>query len=242
MKNNLTVWKKGIKDGVPISLGYMAVSFTFGILAKKSGLTVMEAVLMSATNYTSAGQFAALSLIAGSASYLEMALAQLIINLRYSLMSCSLSQKIEGRTPLIHRLLIACGISDEMFGVSSCVEGRLNPFYHYGLMTAAMPGWVLGTFLGVASGSILPDRIISAFSIALYGMFLAVILPPARQNKILAKLILLSMAASSIFAITPMLKEISSGMKIIILTIVIAGIAAFFFPVQEDAFKEVADD
>ena len=217
----------------PIALGYMAVSFTFGIIAKQSGLNPFEAVFMSITNFTSAGQFAGLTLIAASATFLEIAFTQLIINSRYFLMSAALSQKIEQNTSLLHRLIMAAGISDEVFGLSMSVKERLNPYYTYGIISMAMPGWALGR-LGVISGNILPEKMISALSIALYGMLLAVIIPPAKGNKILTALIFISMVASLLFAILPFLNTISSGVKIILLTIIIAGIAAILFPVKEE--------
>ena len=234
MNSNRTNWQAGMRDGLPICLGYLAVSFTFGIAAKNAGLSPFAATLMSATNLTSAGQFAALSLIAASASYYEMAVTQLVINLRYCLMSCALSQKLESNTPFFHRFIMAFGISDEIFGVSVSVPGSLSPFYTYGLMTVAVPGWALGTLLGILLGSILPARLLSAFSIALYGMFIAVIIPPAKSNKILAGIILLSMLASGFFALVPLLNSISSGFKIILLTLLIAGGAAWLFPVQQE--------
>lgn len=234
MKNNLKYWKSGIKDGIPISLGYFAVSFTFGILAKKTGLTPSQAVFMSATNYTSAGQFAALGLIGSSASYIEMAVAQIIINLRYFLMSCSLSQKIDSEESNFHRFVVAFGITDEIYGVSVCKEDKLHPFYNYGLMSIAMPGWALGTLTGILSGSILPERIISSLSIALYAMFIALIIPPAKGNKILSGIILISIFMSLFFACIPEFSQISLGFKIIILTLLIAGTAAYLFPVKGD--------
>lgn len=236
--NSIQAWKSGVKDGIPICLGYIAVSFTFGIMAKKAGLTAFEAVLMSATNITSAGQFAALGLIASSAPYIEMAVAQLIINLRYCLMSFSLSQKFDSGKSFLHRFLVAIGITDEIFGVSVCREGKLNPFYNYGLMSVAVPGWAFGTFLGVLSGNILPARVVSALSVALYGMFIAVIVPPSKGNKVLTGLILISMALSFVFGLVPFLSFVSPGFKIILLTLLIAGCAAFFFPIKEEGSHE----
>jgi predicted branched-subunit amino acid permease len=235
MSSNTTFWKKGVKDGIPIALGYFAVSFTFGIVAKNAGLTSFQAVFMSATNLTSAGQFGALSLIGTSAPYIEMALTQLIINLRYCLMSCSLSQKLNAGSFFPHRFLVAFGVTDEIFGVSVCSEGKLNPFYNYGLMSVSIPGWVLGTFCGVVSGGILPGRIISDLSIALYAMFIAVIVPPAKGNRLLMGIILTSMMMSLLFAKISILNQISQGFKIIILTVLIAGTAALLFPVKEAA-------
>lgn len=138
----------GLIHGIPIGLGYLAVSFTFGIMAVSSGLSVFQSVLISLTNLTSAGQFAGLGIITAGSSYLEMAAVQLVINLRYCLMSCSLSQKLDHKMPLFHRFLMAYGVTDEIFGVSVCHPGTLSPFYSYGLMSAAVPGWTLGTLLG----------------------------------------------------------------------------------------------
>lgn len=234
MKTNVAAWKNGIKTGIPIALGYFAVSFSFGILCKQAGLNPFEAVLMSATNLTSAGQFAGLSMIAAMATVIEIAIAQLIINSRYLLMSFSLSQKISADTPIYHRLLMSYGITDEIFGVSIAQPGKLNPYFMYGVMTVAVPGWALGTLFGVISGNIFPARITSALSIALYGMLLAVIIPPAKQHKVVAGVIVISMLLSSIFAMIPALQTISSAVKIILISVVVAGCAAFFFPLKEE--------
>ena len=227
----------GIKDGIPICLGYIAVSFTFGIMTGNAGLSVFEAVLISASNVTSAGQFAGLNLIIASASYMEMAITQLIINLRYCLMSCALSQKFSSKTPFFHRFFVAFGVTDEIFAISALREGNLSPYYSYGAMSVAIPGWVLGTFLGIVSGNLLPARIVSALSVALYGMFIAIIVPPAKENKVLAGIILVSMAMSTLFTYAPVLSNISSGFRIIILTILIASVAAYFFPITEEDSK-----
>lgn len=233
MKQNFASWKAGLRDGMPVCLGYLAVSFTFGIAAKNAGLTPFTATLMSGLNLTSAGQFAALGLIASSASYYEIAFTQLIINLRYSLMSCALSQKLSPTTPFFHRFLMAFGISDEIFALSAAVPGRLSPFYTYGLMSVAIPGWTLGTLMGILLGSVLPPRLLSAFSVALYGMFIAVIIPPAKHSKVIRWVVILSMAASGLFSLVPLLRQISSGFKIILLTLIIAGGAAALFPIHE---------
>lgn len=231
----MEIWKRGFRDGIPIFLGYLAVSFSFGIVARGSGLSVFQAVLMSSTNFTSAGQFAALDVISSAAPYLELALVQLIINLRYCLMSCVISQKVDPSLGLRHRLIMSFGLSDEIFGVSSSVEGKLSPYYTFGAMSAGLPGWVLGTFLGALSGTALPARALSALGVALFSMFLALILPNARQNKIIFGIVTASMLLSFVFSVTPGLKMISSGFKIIILSIVIAGASAFLFPIKEDA-------
>lgn len=188
---------------------------------------------MSATNLTSAGQFAGLTMMASAATFFEIAIAQLIINSRYLLMSFALSQKIDPSTSISKRLIMAYGVTDEVFGVSIAAPGKLNPYYTFGVMSLAVPGWVLGTLLGVISGNILPPRLVSALSIALYGMLIAIIIPPAKENKTILGLIIVSMFLSFLFAILPMLQWISAGVKIIVLTILIAGIAAFLFPIKE---------
>lgn len=235
--SKIQYFKKGVKDGIPIFLGYLAVSFTFGIAAKNAGLSALEAVLMSATNLTSAGQFAALDIVAGALSYVEMAFTQLIINLRYCLMSSALSQKISQKMPFWHRFIMSFGVTDEIFGLSVNVKGKISPFYSYGIMSVAIPGWTFGTLLGIISGSLLPARVISALSVALYGMFIAVIIPPSRKSKIIAGIVIISMTLSFAFTKLPLLKEISSGFRIIILTIAIAGVAAYLFPVKDTENK-----
>ena len=232
--SNPTWFRRGLKDGLPIALGYLAVSFSLGIAAKNAGMTAWQTTLMSLTNNTSAGEFAALSVIGAGAPYLEMAVTQLIINLRYLLMSAALSQKLDPGLPLIHRLLVGFEVTDEVFGVSIAVDGRLNPYYAYGMMCMAIPGWALGSCLGVVMGNALPARIVSALSLALYAMFLAIIVPPARKSRVLAGVILVAMAASLACSLLPVLRGISSGMRIIVLTVVIAGAAAYFFPIKED--------
>ncbi len=233
--NNFTLFKRGFKNGIPIFLGYLAVSFTFGIAARNGGLSSFQAILISATNLTSAGQFAALGVIAASSGYIEMALTQLVINLRYCLMSSSLSQRFDPKMKSYHRYFISFGVTDEIFGVSSAyVHQNVPPAYCYGLIAASWPGWVGGTALGCISGDILPPSVLSALGVALYGMFIAIIVPPAKNNKVLLGVVVISMLASLGFAVTPLLKEISSGFRVIILTLVIASIAAYFFPIKDE--------
>ena len=228
----------GFKDGIPICLGYIAVSFTFGIMAKKVGISIFDAVLISLTNVTSAGQFAGLSLIASTASYIEMAITQLIINLRYCLMSFSLSQKLEKGVSNGHRLAVAFGVTDEIFGVSASQEGRISPWYNYGVMCVAIPGWTLGTLAGAVSGSLLPDFLVSALSVAIYGMFLAVIIQPAKKNRAVLGVVIGAMAVSTLFAVVPVLNKVSTGFEIIITTLLVAGLAAHFCPVEEKETEE----
>lgn len=237
-KENKHFYIKGIKNGMPICLGYLAVSFTLGITAKNAGMTAWQAMLASLTVNASAGQYAGFTVIAAGGSYLEMAIMELVANARYLLMSCSLSQKFDPKTGLFHRMLVGLDVTDEIFGVAVSVDGKLNPFYNYGMMTVAIPGWSLGTFFGVVMGNILPGGIVSALSVGLYGMFIAIIIPPARKNRILTALITISMAASFLFSKLPVFASISSGIKTIILTVAIAGIAAVLFPVKEEDTHE----
>lgn len=227
-------FQRGLKDGVPIGLGYFAVSFTFGIMAVGAGLRTGDAVLISLTNLTSAGQFAGIGIIAAGGSYWEMALTQLIINLRYCLMSFSLAQKLERGVPQWHRYVVAFGVTDEIFGVSAVQKGRLSPWYNYGAMCVAIPGWTLGTLAGAVSGNLLPAFLVSALSVAIYGMFLAVIIPPAKTNRAVLLVVIAAMAVSSLFAAVPFLKQVSSGFVIIITTILVAGAATWLFPVKEE--------
>ena len=226
-------FRKGMKDGVPIALGYFAVSFTFGMMAVAGGLSIWQAVLISLTNLTSAGQFAGLDIIFAGGSMWEMAMTQLIINLRYCLMSFSLSQKLRRDEPWGHRYAVAFGVTDEIFGVSASKTGKVSAFYNYGVMSVAIPGWTLGTLLGAISGSILPAFIMSALGVAIYGMFLAIIIPPSKKSRPVLGVVVASMAVSTVFAVTPVLKQVSSGFMIIITTLLVAGLAAYFCPVEE---------
>ncbi|MBQ9766701.1 MAG: AzlC family ABC transporter permease [Lachnospiraceae bacterium] len=235
---------KGMRHGVPIGLGYFAVAFTLGITAKNVGLTPIQSALMSFTMHASAGEFAVMTVIAAGSGYLEMAITQLVINLRYLLMSCALSQKVSEKLWYPHRFFVSYFITDEIFGISSTVDGYLNPWYTYGAASVASPGWVLGTFLGAVVGNILPANVASAMNVALYGMFLAIIIPPARKNKVIAVIVVASMVASTLLtfladAIADVI-TLSSGMRILILTVLIAGIAAYVHPVEEK--EENADE
>ena len=234
MEPNRICFRNGMKDGMPIALGYFAVAFTLGITARNAGLTALQAVVASLTNNASAGEYAAFALIAAGAGYLEVAVMTLISNARYLLMSCALSQKLRPDTPLRHRLVLAYDITDEIFGISVARPGYLNPWYTYGAMSVAIPGWALGTGLGVVMGNILPLRLVSALSVGLYGMFLAIIIPPARHSRVIAGLVAISFAASFLANRWSALAGVSSGVKTIVLTVVIALAAAILFPVKEE--------
>ena len=236
MTDRLIWYKKGFKDGIPIGLGYFAVAFTLGIMAEKSGLSPLQAMLTAALTNASAGGFAGFELIGASAPYWQMALMQLVVNARYLLMSCALSQKFSPDTSILHRSIVAFDVTDEVFGISIAQKGYLNPFYNYGAMSVAIPGWAFGTFLGVIMGDILPLRLVSALSVGLYGMFLAIIIPPAKQNKVVAGCIITAFILSFAFSVLPILKTVPSGMRVIILTVSISLLAAVLFPVKEEEY------
>ena len=229
---------KGLRDGIPIMLGYFAVSIALGISARNAGMTAPQATLASALIMASAGQYIGFTLIAASASYLEVMVMEAIANARYLLMSCALSQKLQPELPLRHRLLMGLWITDEIFGLSVSVEGRLNPYYVYGMAAVATPGWVLGTLMGVVLGNVLPTRVVSALSVGLFGMFMSIFVPPARKDRVIAALVVISFAASYAFNALAWFDSISSGMKIIILTVVISLGAALLFPVEGEGEHE----
>ena len=227
-------YKRGLRDGVPIGLGYFAVGFTLGITAREAGITAFQMGLMSLMMNASAGQYAVITVIAGNSGYLAMILTQLVINIRYLLMSTALSQKISPDTSMAKRMLMANYVTDEVFGIAVSVKGTLNPFYNYGAASVASPSWALGTVLGVLVGNILPLSMVSALSVALYGMFLAVVIPASKEDKAVALVVLASMAGSLAFSYLPLLRDISGGTRIIILTIVIAAAAAVIRPVPPE--------
>ena len=232
---NIKWFKKGAAAGIPICLGYFAVSFALGIAAKNVGMNGLQAFAMSAGMVASAGEFAAIGLLETGAGVLETVMTCIIVNLRYFLMSCAMTQKLSPDMKGIHRLGIAYCMTDEIFGLSVAVPERLNPFYTYGITLVSVAGWCAGTVLGVVAGNILPVWAVNALSVSLYGMFLAIIIPPAKKERFIGLLVLVSMAASFCFSILPGIKEISSGFRIIILTVAIAGIAAWVHPVREAA-------
>lgn len=225
---------RGMRQGIPVGLGYFVVSFTIGIAARKADLTPVQAAVMSFTNNTSAGQFASFALIASGAPYLEMAISQAVINLRYCLMSCALSQKLDKELPFYHRLFVAFGVTDEIFGLSISQKGKLDPWYTYGVMSVAIPGWSLGTLAGVLSTGVLPQTFLNAMNMALYGMFIAIFMPAAREDKKLLPIIAAAMTSSALVHMAPLFDFISSGMKIIVLTLAISGAAAVLMPVPEE--------
>lgn len=230
-----SAFSKGIKAGIPIALGYLAVSFTFGVTAVSYGLSVWQSVLISLTNVTSAGQFAGIGIIAASGSYAELILTEFIINLRYSLMSFSLSQKLSRKESPLLRYAVAFGVTDEIFAVSAAEQGYVSAFFNFGAMAVAIPGWVLGTLGGAILGNLLPAFIVSALSVAIYAMFIAIIIPPAKHSRPILLAIIGAMALSCCFRYIPVLAKVSSGFAIIITTVTVASAAAILAPVKEES-------
>lgn len=228
----------GLKRGFPIALGYIPVSFTFGLMAVSGGLPVWLAVFISMSNLTSAGQFAGTNLILLGASYFEITITTFIINIRYMLMSLSLSQKIDSKITLFERSLFAFGITDETFAVASMEEGKLSFSYLIGLITTPFLGWSFGTLLGALICSSLPTSISEAMGIALYGMFIAIIVPPSKKSRAVFTIVLLSTVITCVLKYIPVFHFISSGFRIIIATILGASIGAFLFPIDDDLDKK----
>ena len=228
------VFLSGMRDGLPIGLGYFAVAFSLGIAAKDAGLSAFQGFLASLLTNASAGEHVVFNLIRVSAPYIEVALITLITNARYLLMGCALSQKFLPETPIIHRLIVGFDITDEIFGITIAREGYLNPYYTYGAMLTSIPFWSTGTALGILMGNLLPLRVVSALSVALFGMFIAIIIPPCIKDKVIACLVPISFALSALFAYTPFFSALSEGNRTIILTVAISAVAALFFPVKEE--------
>ena len=237
---NRQAFLREMKAGVPIALGYFAVSFSLGIAAKSVGLTPFQGFLASLLNSASAGEYALFSLIGAGASLIELFFVTLVANGRYLLMSCALGQKFSEDTPLIHRIGVGFYITDEIFSLSVTTPGKLNPFLNYGAIAVAVPAWSVGTALGVIAGNILPASLVSALSVALYGMFIACFLPPAKQNRILLCAIPCCFFLSYIAFRMPVIGDLSEGTRAVILTVVIATILAVAFPLKDEA--EEADE
>ena len=228
----------GLKDGAPIALGYFSVSFSFGILALGGGLTVFQAALTSLTNVTSAGQFAGLQIIIAGGTLLEMAVTQLIINLRYALMSLSLSQKLSERVTFWQRLIIAFANTDEIFAVAMAHGRELSFSYMAGLQILPVIGWTAGTAVGAAAGSMLPEAVNSALSVALYGMFIAVVIPEAEKVRSVLATAALALLMSCVIYYLPVFSGISAGVSIIICTVAASAAGAVLFPLHEEGGTE----
>lgn len=223
---------KGAVHGIPIALGYLSVSFGFGIKAVRLGLSIAEAVAISMTNLTSAGQAEGVEIIAAGGTLIEMALVQLVINIRYSLMGLSLSQKLDPSFTTPHRLLASFGITDEIFAVASAQPSKITPPYMYGLILAGFTGWTLGTFLGAAAGSILPEAVSNAMGIMIYGMFIAIVIPAAKKCRSVMIVALIAAALGIVFKY--LLPFVSVGFAVIICAAAAASAGALLFPVNDD--------
>ena len=228
----------GMRDGFPIALGYFAVAFSLGIAARHAGFTPMQGFWASLLNNASAGEYAAFTLIAAKATYWEVAVITLIANARYLLMSCALAQRFAPGTPFWHRLVIGYDVTDELFGITIARPGHLNPYYTYGAILLAAPGWAVGTALGIMAGNALPLRVVSALSVALYGMFLAIIIPQARDDLRYLRVIVIAVVLSCCFRYMPVFDQVSSGFAIIICAVVASAIGAVLYPIDEEGGEE----
>lgn len=225
-------FSKGIRNGLPICFGYLSVAFAFGIFAIGQGLTLPETLLISATNLTSAGQLAGVPIIAAGGTLIELAVSQLVINLRYALMSVSLSQKLGPSVRMADRFLIAFGNTDEVFAVASSQQGSVGRKYLYGLILTPYIGWTLGTFLGAVAGNLLPEVVIAALGLAIYAMFIAIVLPKAKKHRATAVCLLLAVSLSCAFYYIPGLKEIPSGFTVIICSVLASALMAWLAPIK----------
>ena len=237
---NSVLLKKGFKLGIPIGIGYFSVSFAFGMMAVSSGLSPALAVLISMSNVTSAGQFAGLQVLTAGGGYIEMALTMLMINARYFLMSLSLSQKVSKRLTSLQRALMSFCVTDEIFAVASMEQGEVTGWYWLGLVTMPYLGWSGGTLAGALVSEILPTSLQDALGIALYGMFIAIIIPAAKHSKAISMTILMAILISCILYYVPLFSQISSGFAVIIVTLVAAGIMAYIAPIKEEIEEEEA--
>jgi predicted branched-subunit amino acid permease len=233
-------FKKGLMDGIPICLGYFSVSFAFGIFTVECGLTIWQAVLISLFNLTSAGQLAGVPIMAGGGTIAELALSQLVINSRYSLMSISLAQKLSRKVKFFEKLLIAYGNTDEIFAVSISQYGEVGTRYMIGLITLPVIGWTSGTLFGAVAGNILPSMITAALGLAIYGMFIAIVIPVTKKEKSTALCVLVAIAFSCAFKYVPLLSKVPSGFTVIICAVVASAIFAIVAPIKTD--EEAEDD
>ena len=230
-------WKdycRGVRRGVPVGVGYFSVSFGFGAMAAAQGLKALDATLISMTNLTSAGQFAGLTLILAAATLWELILTQLVINSRYALMSLALSQRMGQRIGVLPRLFIAFFNTDEIFALAMAEKGPLTVPFMLGLGTTPILGWTAGTLCGALAGSVLPASIRVALGVMLYGMFIAIVVPPARQEKPVLITVILALVLSCMFAWIPMLQQVSAGISIVICTVAAAAICAWLHPIEEE--------
>ena len=242
MTNAIDNWQSGLRDGFPLAIAYFAVAFAFGIHATNYKLWVFDAFLISLTNLTSSGQFVGVILISKGCTFLEMAITEIVLNIRYLIMSCSVSQKYDADLPLIHRAITACAVTDEMFGLVCCQPGKVSPFYTYGLMTMTIPSWCVGTICGCFSGTLLSPSLKSALGIVIFALYLAIVVPPAKHEKVVRYVCIASIIVGLIFANLPTTKGILPGLRILMVTCIVSSIAALICPVKEDEATKTANE
>ena len=235
---NWNAYRTGINRGLPVGVGYFSVSFGFGAMAAAQGIKALDAALISLTNLTSAGQFAGLTLIIAAAGLWEMILTQIVINSRYALMSLALSQKMGQKIGILPRLVIAFFNTDEIFALAMAEKAPLTVHFMLGLGTTPILGWTAGTLCGALAGSVLPLAVRTALGVMLYGMFIAIVVPPARQERPVLVTVILALTLSCLFTWVPGLKEVSAGISIVICTVAAAAVCAWLFPVQEEEGAE----
>ncbi len=236
MKKQGQTFGKGFRDGLPILLGYLSVAFAFGMLGTERGLPFWAPTLISLTSFTGTGQFVGVTMLTNGIALLEITITIFIINIRYFLMSLSLSQKLEDDMPLWQRLIVAFGDTDEIFAVSMQQKGLLNFRYMIGLILSAYSGWVFGTLIGSVASSVLPQAVISALGIAIFAMFIAIIIPPAKHAKPIMIVILIAVGMSCLFRYVPVLNQISSGWAVIICGVTASLIGALRYPVLRTGY------
>ena len=232
MKTN--EYAQGVHTGLPVGMGYFSVSFGFGAMTAAQGIKALDAALISVSNLTSAGQFAGLTLIVAGATLWEMVLTQLVINSRYALMSLALSQRMGQRIGFLPRLVIAFFNTDEIFALAMDRKEPLTVPFMLGLGTLPLVGWTGGTLFGALAGSVLPVSIRAALGVMLYGMFIAIVVPPAKKEKEILAAVLLALVFSCLFTWVPGLKAVSAGLSIVICTVAAAAVCAWLFPVKEE--------
>ena len=225
---------RGMRAGIPISLGYFAVSIALGIAAKRAGLTSFQAAIASLLNNASAGEYAGFTLIGEKATYIEVVIMEAVANARYLLMAAAMSQKLADGTSIFQRLLLGFTVTDEIFGVSVAIDGKVSAYFTYGAFVVATFGWTMGTFVGAILGEILPASVVTALGVGLYGMFISVVIPESKRNKVVAALVAISFVASFAFSRLPYISAVPEGVRIIVLTVVISLGAAILFPIKEE--------
>ena len=233
-----SIFLHGMRDGFPIGMGYFAVSFSLGIIAAKAGLTAWMGFVGSFLTRASAGEYGVYSLIAIGASYVEVVAMCLVTNLRYLLMSTALTQKFASNVSLLKRILVACCVTDEIFGISIAYPGNLPPAYPFGAMLVSTTMWASGTAVGIVAGEILPPHVVAALSVALYGMFIAIIIPPSKRDNAVGISVIASFLLSWLCSVLPTVREMSAGTRTIVLTILIAAVAAYVKPVKIEDHDE----